>query len=217
MIIPSNLWEYLLTSTVIILAPGPSVLFVIARAIAWGRVTAIFTVIGNTSGSFLLSVLIAVGLGPLLQSSDFAYQAIQWGGGAYLFYLGAQALRQRHVHAAEMARGKGAHPTPFTAAREGFMVGILNPKTLVFFAAVLPQFIDRERGQVTGQLLLLGALFCIMATISDGTWGFVAGTARKWLAGDANRLVTLRIAGGLVMMALGTLVIISAVQSGVIS
>ncbi|MBC7464160.1 MAG: LysE family translocator [Actinobacteria bacterium] len=212
MVIPSNLWEYILTSMLIILAPGPSVLFIIARAIAWGRMTAVFTVIGNASGVFLLSVLIAVGLGPLLQRSDVAYGAIQWGGGAYLVYLGIDALRQRHVHAQEMAKGKGAHPSPMRSARDGFLVGILNPKTLVFFAAVLPQFIDRERGSVTSQLLLLGALFCTMAALSDGTWGLVAGTARIWLSGEASRLVALRTAGGVVMMILGALVIISAIR-----
>jgi threonine/homoserine/homoserine lactone efflux protein len=212
MVIPANLWEYIVTSMVIILAPGPSVLFVIARAIAWGRMTAIFTVLGNATGVYILSVLVAVGLGPLLQRSDLAYSAIQWGGGAYLVYLGIDALRQRHVHAQEMATGKGAHPTPWSSARDGFLVGILNPKTLVFFAAVLPQFIDRDRGNVTAQLLLLGAIFCIMATISDGTWGVVAGTARNWLSGEASRLVALRTAGGIVMIILGALVIFSAIR-----
>lgn len=212
MVIPSNLWEYIITSAVIILAPGPSVLFVIARAIAWGRLTAIFTVIGNATGVYILSVLIAVGLGPVLQRSDLAYSAIQWGGGAYLFYLGVDALRHRHLDAQEMAQGKGSHPTARKAVRDGFLVGILNPKTLVFFAAVLPQFIDRKQGSVTAQLLLLGAIFCVMATISDGTWGLVAGTARNWLSGEASRLVALRTAGGIVMMVLGTLVIISAIR-----
>jgi threonine/homoserine/homoserine lactone efflux protein len=212
MVIPSNLWEYILTSMVIIVAPGPSVLFIIARAIAWGRMTAIFTVLGNATGVYILSVLVAVGLGPLVQRSDLAYSAIQWGGGVYLIYLGVDALRQRHIHAQEMAKGKGAHPTPLSSARDGFLVGILNPKTLVFFAAVLPQFIDRDRGNVTAQLLLLGAIFCVMATISDGTWGVVAGTARNWLSGEASRLVALRIAGGIVMIILGLLVIISAIR-----
>jgi threonine/homoserine/homoserine lactone efflux protein len=210
MVIPSNLWEFILTSMVIILAPGPSVLFIIARAIAWGRMTAIFTVLGNATGVYILSVLVAVGLGPLLQRSDLAYSAIQWGGGAYLVYLGVDAIRQRHVHAQEISHGKSAHPTRWSSARDGFLVGVLNPKTLVFFAAVLPQFVDRDRGSVTVQLLLLGAIFCVMATISDGTWGVVAGTARNWLSGEASRLVALRIAGGIVMIVLGLLVIFSA-------
>ena len=201
---------------VIILAPGPSVLFIIARAIAWGRATAIATVVGNALGVFLLSVLVALGLGPLLQRSEIAYGVVQWAGGAYLVYLGVQAIGQRHLHAAEMSQiknGQAGHPTPRAAARDGFMIGVLNPKTLVFFAAVLPQFIDRERGQVTGQLLFLGAFFVAMALISDATWGIIAGTARNWLGGERHRLVTLRTFGGLVMIILGALVIIAATRN----
>lgn len=95
MVIPSRLPEYIVAAMVIILAPGPSVLFVIARAIAWGRKTAVFTVAGNVTGAFALSTLVAVGLGPILQRSDLAYAAIQWGGSLYLMYLGVEAIRQR--------------------------------------------------------------------------------------------------------------------------
>jgi threonine/homoserine/homoserine lactone efflux protein len=89
------------------------------------------------------------------------------------------------------------------------MVGVLNPKGLVFYAAVLPQFIDRDRGSVTGQLLFLGALFSVLAFFSDGSWGLLAGTARAWLAGDASRLEKLRATGGCVMILLGASVIFS--------
>jgi threonine/homoserine/homoserine lactone efflux protein len=89
------------------------------------------------------------------------------------------------------------------------MVGVLNPKGLVFYAAVLPQFIDRDRGGVTGQLLFLGALFSVLAFFSDGGWGLLAGTARAWLAGDAGRLEKLRATGGCVMILLGASVIFS--------
>jgi len=91
MVIPSRLPEYIVAAMVIILAPGPSVLFVIARAIAWGRKTAVFTVAGNVTGAFALSTMVAIGLGPILQRSDLAYAAIQWGGGLYLMYLGIGA------------------------------------------------------------------------------------------------------------------------------
>ena len=90
--IPSRLWEYLIATILIILAPGPSVLFTIARAIAWGRVAAIATVIGNAAGMFLISVLVALGLGPILQSSKLFYHGIQWAGGGYLIYLGYAAI-----------------------------------------------------------------------------------------------------------------------------
>lgn len=194
------------------MAPGPSVLFIIARAIAWGRKTAVFSVLGNVSGAFLLSVLVALGLGPILQHSSLAYSAVQWGGGSYLIYLGIDALRHRKAHAADMTMKSGLAPTAYRSVRDGFWVGVLNPKTLVFYAAVLPQFIDRERGHITFQLLLLGTLFAIMALISDGSWGLLAGTAREWLATDPARLVKLRATGGVVMIALGLLVVTSAIR-----
>ncbi|MFA5918672.1 MAG: LysE family translocator, partial [Candidatus Nanopelagicaceae bacterium] len=205
-------WEYCLASILIIIAPGPSVLFVIARAIAWGRRTAVFTVVGNVTGAYVLSVFVALGLGPVLQRSDLAYSIIQWGGGTYLVYLGIDAIRHRKVHASDMTQKTGMQPVPLVSIRDGFWIGVLNPKTLVFFAAVLPQFVDRERGHVTAQLLLLGAIFAVLALVSDGSWGLLAGTARQWLATDTGRLIKLRTSGGTVMIALGTLVIISAIR-----
>ena len=195
---------------VIILAPGPSVLFVIARAIAWGRKVAVVTVAGNVVGAFVLSSLVAFGLGPIMQRSDLAFAAVQWGGGLYLVYLGIDAIRKRKVHAADMTNQGPTEPRVFQSVRDGFMVGVLNPKGLVFYAAVLPQFIDRDRGHITGQLLFLGALFSVLAFISDGSWGLLAGTARDWLAGEATRLEKLRATGGCIMILLGTAVIISA-------
>ena len=213
MVIPSRLTEYIVAAMVIILAPGPSVLFVIARAISWGRKVAIFTVAGNVTGSFVLSVFVAIGLGPLLQRSELAYSGIQWAGGLYLMYLGADAIRHRAVHAADMRNQGDSAPTVARSIRDGFWVGSLNPKAIVFYAAVLPQFIDRERGSVTAQLILLGAIFSTLAFISDGTWGLLAGTARQWLATDAKRLEKLRASGGSIMIILGVAVLISAIVS----
>jgi threonine/homoserine/homoserine lactone efflux protein len=208
-IIPSRLIEYIIAAMIIILAPGPSVLFIIARAIAWGRKVAVITVAGNVSGAFVLSSLVAFGLGPILQRSDLAFVAVQWLGGLYLVYLGIDAILKRKVHAADMTNQGPVEPTVFQSIRDGFMVGVLNPKGLVFYAAVLPQFIDRDRGGVTGQLLFLGALFSVLAFFSDGGWGLLAGTARAWLAGDAGRLEKLRATGGCVMIVLGASVIFS--------
>ena len=194
---------------IIILAPGPSVLFIIARAIAWGRKVAVITVAGNVTGAFVLSSLVAFGLGPILQRSELAFMAVQWLGGLYLVYLGIDAIRKRKMHAADMTNQGPVEPTVFQSIRDGFMVGVLNPKGLVFYAAVLPQFIDRDRGNITGQLLFLGALFSVLAFFSDGGWGLLAGTARAWLAGDASRLEKLRATGGCVMIILGASVIFS--------
>jgi threonine/homoserine/homoserine lactone efflux protein len=213
MVIPTRLVEYIIAAMVIILAPGPSVLFVIARAIAWGRKTAVFTVAGNVTGAFVLSTFVAFGLGPILQSSDIAYIAVQWGGGLYLVYLGIDAIRHREVQAADMTNQGDVAPSVRRSMRDGFWVGALNPKGLVFYAAVLPQFIDRERGHVTSQLILLGAIFSLLAFISDGSWGLLAGTARQWLATDPKRLERLRATGGTIMMILGISVVIAAIVS----
>ncbi len=209
--IPNRLWEYLIATILIILAPGPSVLFTIARAIAWGRLAAIATVIGNASGMFLVSVFVAVGLGPILQSSEFLYNAIQWAGGAYLIYLGYSAIAASKVDAQDMRAGTGSKPTFLTSIKNGFWVGVLNPKSVVFFAAILPQFIDEEKSNVTAQLLLLGAIFALIALISDGAYGLLAGTIRQWLSGDVKRLIFMRLIGGVVMIALGVFTILSAI------
>jgi len=213
MIIPSRLPEYIVAAMVIILAPGPSVLFVIARAIAWGRATAVFTVAGNVSGAFSLSVFVALGLGPVLERSELAYIAVQWGGGLYLMYLGIEAIWKRSVHAADMANQGDIPPSIRRSVRDGFWVGALNPKGVVFFAAVLPQFIDRERGSITAQLIFLGAVFAVLAFVSDGSWGVLAGTARNWLATDSKRLEKLRATGGVIMILLGLQVLVSAIVS----
>jgi len=198
---------------IIILAPGPSVLFVIARAISWGRKVAVLTVAGNVSGSLVLSTLVALGLGPVLDRSDLAYLAVQWGGGLYLIYLGIDAIRKRSEHAADMTNQGPLTPTTARCIRDGFWVGVLNPKAIVFFAAVLPQFVDIDGGQVTAQLLFMGLVFCVLAFLSDSTWGLLAGTARQWLATDARRLEYLRAFGGMVMITLGILVLYSALVS----
>ena len=213
MIIPSRLPEYIVAAMVIILAPGPSVLFVIARAIAWGRATAVFTVAGNVTGAFSLSVFVALGLGPVLERSELAYIAVQWGGGLYLMYLGIEAIWNRSVHAADMANQGDIAPSIRRSVRDGFWVGALNPKGVVFFAAVLPQFIDRERGSITAQLIFLGAVFAVLAFVSDGSWGVLAGTARNWLATDSKRLEKLRATGGVIMILLGLQVLVSAIVS----
>ncbi len=212
--IPTRYPEYLVAAMIIILAPGPSVLFVIARAIAWGRKTAVLTVLGNVSGSFVLSSLVALGIGPILARYEIAYIAVQWGGGLYLIHLGIDAIRKRAVHATDMTNQGPVGPTPLASIRDGFWVGVLNPKAIVFFAAVLPQFVDIDGGKVTQQLLFLGLTFCVLAFFSDGMWGLLAGYARTWLASSNQRLEKLRAFGGTIMIILGLAVLYSAIVSG---
>jgi threonine/homoserine/homoserine lactone efflux protein len=197
-------------SLAIIMVPGPSVLFTLARGVAWGRAVAVLTVLGNSVGTLMLSVLVAVGLGPLLSRSHAFSVALQIAGGAYLVCLGVQAFRHRHEHARAMQQREASRPSNLHVIRQGFTVGILNPKSLVFFAAVFPHFVDPSKGSATLQLLVFGGIFSVMAFCSDGTWGFIAGTAREWLSDSPRRLVTLRTTGSLVMMTLGLLILASA-------
>ena len=208
---PSRYPEYLVAAMIIILAPGPSVLFIIARAIAWGRMTAVATAAGNVTGAFTLSLMVAFGLGPILQRSELAFLAVQVIGGFYLVYLGIDAIRHSKIHAEDMVNQGEVKPSALRSDRDGFWVGALNPKGLVFFAAILPQFLDRDSGIVTSQLVLMGATFSVLAFISDGSWGLVAGTVRQWMATSPARLVTMRRIGGIVMILLGLFTLLSAI------
>ncbi len=209
-VIPSHIWEYVVATTLIILVPGPSVLFTIARAIAWGRMIAVATVLGNGLGVYLISIAVALGLGPILQHSSPAYHAVQWFGGSYLMYLGYSAIKESAAHAQDMREVTESKPSIVKTIRQGFVVGVLNPKTVVFFAAILPQFTDREKGHLSSQLIFLGTVFAIIAFISDSLWGILAGTFREWLSTDVKRLIRMRVTGGVIMILLGLFTILNS-------
>jgi threonine/homoserine/homoserine lactone efflux protein len=210
LVFPTRIWEYALAALVIILAPGPSVLFTIARAIAWGRATAVATVAGNVLGAVTLSLLVAVGLGPILQRSHLAFTTVQILGGSYLVYLGITAIKRSPIHALDMVQQGEIKPSHWRSARDGYWVAVLNPKSLVFFAAILPQFADRRKGHLTSQLISMGIIFAAIAFLCDSGWGILAGTIRNWLATEMKRLVRMRVTGGAVMIILGTFTIFSA-------
>jgi threonine/homoserine/homoserine lactone efflux protein len=184
----------------------------VARAISWGKASAVASVLGNNLGAFIISILIAFGLGPILQSSEIAFISVQVAGGIYLIYLGIQAIRHSAIHADDMTNVTGNRPTFKQSAKDGFIVGILNPKVWVFFAAILPQFVDRKAGNVTSQLVLMGAIFALIAFLSDSTWGVIAGTIRNWLATETKRLVRMRVVGGCVMILLGLFTLWTAIR-----
>ena len=206
-VIPSRLWEYCIAAFLIILAPGPSVLFTIARAIAWGRKTALLTVLGNVLGMYTMSVFVCFGLGPIFSRSHLIFNLVQWGGGLYLIYLGYSAIKDSPTDAEQMREIIDEKPGPLRTIRQGFAVGSLNPKGMVFFAAIVPQFVDRAKGQITGQMLIMATIFAAIALFSDGSWGLLAGTIREWFARDIKRLIRMRISGGAVMILLGALTI----------
>ncbi|MFF7736569.1 LysE family transporter [Streptomyces sp. NPDC007984] len=189
-------------SFLLIVIPGPSVLFVIGRALAHGRRAALTTVAGNTLGACVLVVAVACGVGSVVARSEPVFMSLKLAGAAYLIHLGVKAARGRRslpaAYNAE-AEGRGELRTLW----EGFVVGVTNPKTIVFFAAVLPQFIVREQGNVVSQMLTLGLVFNLIALVFDSAWGLAAATGREWFARSPRRLSALRGAGGLTMIGLG--------------
>jgi threonine/homoserine/homoserine lactone efflux protein len=157
-------------------------------------------------------VVVAVGLGPILQRSEIAFISVQVLGGLYLVYLGITAIKHSRIHANDITNQGDIRPSKWRSMREGFWVGALNPKGMVFFAAILPQFVDREAGNITSQLILMGAIFALLALFFDSGWGVLAGTIRNWLATELKRLVLMRMTGGVVMIILGLLTLLSAIR-----
>lgn len=198
-----RLLAFAAVSLVLIVIPGPSVLFVVGRALAHGRRAALTTVVGNTLGAYLLVAAVAFGIGAVVERSVLVFTALKLAGAAYLVYLGAKAVRHRGALQAAFTGERPAVHGGLRTAWEGFAVGVANPKTIVFFAAVLPQFVDRGQGHVTAQMLLLGLVFNAIALCSDSAWGLVAAGARDWFARSPRRLGLVGGAGGLAMIGVG--------------
>ncbi|KPI19714.1 Lysine exporter protein (LYSE/YGGA) [Actinobacteria bacterium OK074] len=203
---PDHLLAFAAMSFVLIVIPGPSVLFVIGRALAQGRRAALTTVVGNTLGAYVLVVAVALGIGSVVEESVLVFTALKLAGAAYLIYLGVKAWRSRGSLREAFAEGGVVERGSLRTLGEGVVVGISNPKTIVFFAAVLPQFVDRERGHVVAQMLLLGLVFNVIALVSDSLWGVLAATARGWFARSPRRLSAVGGVGGLAMIGLGVTV-----------
>ncbi|GIL36441.1 LysE family translocator [Phycicoccus sp. DTK01] len=193
---------FALASVVIVAIPGPSVLFTIGRALSAGRRAALLTVLGNAGGILTQIVAIAVGLGPLVASSAALYTGLKLVGAGYLVYLGVQSVRHRRDLAAALSSGLPAAPASH-AVRAGYVVGVTNPKSLVFFMALLPQFVDRT-GPVALQLLVLGAVFAVVALAGDGAVALAASRFREWFASSPRRMERVGGVGGLMMVGLGT-------------
>ncbi|HEY6295343.1 MAG TPA: LysE family translocator [Streptosporangiaceae bacterium] len=213
--VPSGrLLAFAAVALIIIVIPGPSVLFVVGRALAHGRRVALASVLGNEAGSLVLVALVATGVGPLVERSALIFTTLKLAGAAYLVVLGARAFLQRRRHAlAELADHAGAPRGGARAALQGFLVGVSNPKTAVFFAAILPQFADRSRGDIPAQMLLLGTVFALIATVSDGAWSLIASGARGWFGRSPRRLELVGGAGGLAMIGLGITVAVTGRKS----
>ncbi|MEU6861425.1 LysE family translocator [Glycomyces sp. NPDC046736] len=193
---------FVVASLVIILIPGPSILFVIGRALSHGRRQAVLTAWGNAIGTFFASAVVAVGLGALIQESALAFAIVKYTGAAYLVYLGAKTLRDRKGLMAESVEVSGESKRVVATMGEGFVVGFLNPKSILFFLAILPQFVNTGAGSIAVQMLLLGATFSLIAALCDTGWGIVASAARDLLRRPKPKLVMSR-AGGTALIGLG--------------
>jgi threonine/homoserine/homoserine lactone efflux protein len=207
MVPAGRLLAFAAVAFIIIVIPGPSVLFVVGRALAHGRRIALASVLGNEAGSLVLAVLVAAGVGSVVERSALIFTIMKLAGAAYLVVLGAKAFIQRRHHA--LVERAAASRGWVRAVLEGFLVGVANPKTAVFFAAVLPQFITRPTGHVPVQMLVLGTVFVLIATISDSAWSLIASGARAWFGRSPRRLELVGGAGGLAMIGLGITVAVT--------
>ena len=195
---------------VIIVIPGPSVLFTIGRALALGRIGGLLSVLGNALGMLPVIAAVALGVGAIVAQSVVLFTIVKIAGALYLVYLGVQAIRHR-----KDAAGANGAPLPRSHARqlgEGFVVGLTNPKTIAFFVAVLPQFVSLEAGAVPLQMIELGLVFFLLALICDSVWALAAAGARDWFAKSPKRLSTLSATGGGMMIGLGGVLLFTGAE-----
>ncbi len=191
-----------LASVVLIVIPGPSVLFVIGRSLALGRLGGLLSVVGNALGMVPLVAAVALGVGALVAQSVVIFTIIKFAGALYLVYLGVQAIRHR-ADAAAAVNGAVATRSHWRQLGEGFIVGVTNPKTIAFFVAVLPQFVDFTAGSIPLQLFELGVVFIVLALLCDSIWALAASAARNWFARSPKRAAHLAATGGVMMIGLG--------------
>lgn len=197
------LLAFSLASLILVLIPGPSVLFVIGRSLSLGRRGGLLSVVGNELGALPLVVAVALGVGAVVAESILLFTVVKLLGAAYLVFLGAQAIRHRRFDLGGTDGAAAGHDSAARTIRQGFVVGITNPKTIVFFVAALPQFVDFHAGAVAGQMIVLGCVFVLIALVCDGVWAVLAGTARTWFVSSPERMARLRGVGGGMMIGLG--------------
>ena len=188
---------------ILIAIPGPSVVFTIGRALAYGRTVALATVVGNSFGLLVIVGFVALGLGVVVQESIEIYTVLKLLGAVYLVWLGVQAIRHRHDFHLEAGTEVGPRVSFTRATRQGFVVGVTNPKAFMILGAVLPQFVDRGVGNVQGQMLLLGLLAFTIGLLSDSLWALIASQLRTWFARSRRRGEAVGAAGGVSMIGLG--------------
>lgn len=196
-----NIIAFSVAALIIILIPGPSVLFAVGRSLALGKAAGVMTVVGNALGTSVWLIAVVLGLGAVVASSEILFYGIKYVGAAYLAYLGIQAFRHRNDHGFDVETTH-APQSIWKTLREGFFVGLSNPKTMVFFTAVLPGFVSVQQGNVMLQLLILGLIFEVIGILSDSMYAIGAGLARDWFGRDPKRLSIVQGTGGLMIVGL---------------
>jgi threonine/homoserine/homoserine lactone efflux protein len=197
-----NLPVFLLAALILLLTPGPAVLYIVARSLDQGRLAGFVSVLSIEVGNFMHVLAATLGLSAVLASSALAFSIVKYLGAAYLIYLGVRRL---------LAREDSHQLTTFQRQslrrifHQGVLVATLNPKTALFFLAFLPQFADPSKSSFTLQLLTLGCLFVSMAIVTDSLYALLAGTVGQWLKGTRSFLQVDRYLVGAVYIGLGVM------------
>jgi threonine/homoserine/homoserine lactone efflux protein len=201
----ANLALFITAAAALILTPGPVVLYIVTRSVDQGRRAGLVSVLGSEIGNLVHVIAAALGLSAILLSSTLAFDVVRYLGAGYLIFLGLRKLFSND-NGAQSAVKPASLRQVFL---QGIAVAVLNPKTALFFFAFLPQFVDRSRGHVTLQVLLLGLIMVAMAIVSDSLYALSAGTAGRWLRGNPGFLKFQKYFTGSVYLGLGVLALVS--------
>ena len=202
---------FLLASSVLLVTPGPAVLYIVARSVDQGRAAGLISVLGIETGNFILVLAAALGLPAILLSSALAFSLIRYLGAAYLIFLGVRRLLTREQPAADLDVQPQSLRRVYSQA---VIVAVLNPKTALFFFAFLPQFVDPAAASTGTQLFVLGCLFVLMALISDSIYALLASTASSWLKGNRAYLLAERYVVAAVYIGLGLIAAFGDIRRG---
>lgn len=184
---------------VLLMVPGPAVLYITARSIEQGRAAGFVSILGIALGTVVHITAAALGLSAVLASSAAAFTVLRYLGAAYLVFLGVRRLVSR-----EGLNLPGVRRESLGALfRQGVLVNLLNPKATLFIFAFLPQFVDPARGSAPGQIALLGAVLLVMGLVTDSLWALAAGTLGEWLRRSPSLRNGQRLVSGGMLVALG--------------
>lgn len=217
MLTADRLLAFTLTAAVVIVVPGPSVLFLVGRALSAGRRVGLASVLGNSLGLLVMVFVVAAGLGEAVSRSTELLTGVQLLGAGLLIWWGIRSIRQRSRVVGSQAGAPeqpsvGAGGSVRNVVGEGFVVGVTNPKGVILLVAILPPFVDADAGSTSLQLLVLGAVAVALGVISDVVWVLAAAGVRAWFAGSLRRAEALSIVGGAMMIVLGVIVVVEALR-----